>query len=137
MNIMHFLTPKAQVEYIYKESTVRQGLEKMRYHGYSAIPVIDKEGRYCGTVTEGDFLWALYNDRKPSLQRLETTELTSILRRDYKAVNAGADMGEILTTATRQNFVPVVDDRNVFIGIITRKSIMQHLATIKTELREQ
>ena len=134
MNIMHFLTPKAQVEYIFMESTVRQGLEKMRYHGFSAIPVIDKDGHYIGTVTEGDFLWALYNDRNPSLQRLETTPLTSIIRRQYTAVNAGADMNEILNTATRQNFVPVVDDRNVFIGIITRKAIMQHLASVETVL---
>ena len=136
MNIMHFLTPKAQVEYIYKESTVRQGLEKMRYHGFSAIPVIDKDGRYEGTVTEGDFLWALYNDRNPSLQRLENTPLTRIIRHTYTAVNAGADMNEILNTAIRQNFVPVVDDRNIFIGIITRKAIMQHLAGVKTELTE-
>jgi CBS domain-containing protein len=134
MNIMHFLTPKAQVEYITKESTVRQGIEKMRHHGYSAIPVIDKDGHYCGTVTEGDFLWALYNDQKPNLKRLETTPLTSIIRRDWKAVKASADMNEILSTATRQNFVPVVDDRGVFIGIITRKAIMQHLATIRTTL---
>ena len=136
MNIMHFLTPKAQVEYIYKESTVRQGLEKMRYHGFSAIPVIDKDGRYEGTVTEGDFLWALYNDRNPSLQRLENTPLTRIIRHTYTAVNAGADMNEILNTAIRQNFVPVVDDRNIFIGIITRKAIMQHLAAVKTELTD-
>ncbi len=134
MNIMHFLTPKAQVGYVYKESTVRQGLEKMRHYGFSAIPVIDKEGKYVGTVTEGDFLWALYNDQAPSLKRLENTPLTSIIRRNWSAVNAGADMNEILNTATRQNFVPVVDDRNMFIGIITRKAIMQHLATIRTEL---
>ena len=134
MNIMHFLTPKAQVEYIFFESTVRQGLEKMRYHGYSAIPVIDKEGHYKGTVTEGDFLWALYNNRKPSLKKLETTPIASIIHKQYTAVNAGADMNQILSTATRQNFVPVVDDRDVFIGIITRKAIMQHLATVRTEL---
>ena len=134
MNIMHFLTPKAQVEYIFFESTVRQGLEKMRYHGYSAIPVIDKEGHYKGTVTEGDFLWALYNDQKPDLRKLETTPIASIIHNKYTAVNAGADMNQILSTATQQNFVPVVDDRDVFIGIITRKAIMQHLATVQTVL---
>ena len=137
MNIMHFLTPKAQVEYMFKESTVRQGLEKMRYHGFSAIPVIDKEGKYVGTVTEGDFLWALYNNQHPSLKKLENTPLTSIIRRSWTAVNAGADMIEIMNTATKQNFVPVVDDRDMFIGIITRKAIMQHLATIRTVLAEE
>jgi CBS domain-containing protein len=134
MNIMHFLTPKALVEYIYFESTVRQGLEKMRYHGFSAIPVIDKDGHYKGTVTEGDFLWALYNDQKPDLKKLETTPIASIIHKKYTAVNAGADMNQILSTATQQNFVPVVDDRNVFIGIITRKAIMQHLAAVQTVL---
>lgn len=134
MNIMHFLTPKAQVEIINIESTVRQGLEKMHYHGFAAIPVVDKEGRYKGTVTEGDFLWALYNNRKPDLKKLETTELKTIIRRDYAAVNAGADINEILNTATKQNFVPVVDDRDVFIGIITRKTIIQYLATVQTNL---
>ena len=134
MNIMHFLTPKAQVAYMFKESTVRQGLEKMRYHGYSAIPVIDKDGLYKGTVTEGDFLWALYNNQKPNLRKLENTPISSIIHKQYTAVNAGAEMSEILNTATQQNFVPVVDDRNVFIGIITRKAIMQHLAAIQTVL---
>ena len=134
MNIMHFLTPKAQVEYVFYESTVRQGLEKMRYHGFSAIPEIDKDGHYKGTVTEGDFLWALYNDQKPDLRKLETTPIASIIHKKYTAVNAGADMNQILSTATQQNFVPVVDDRDVFIGIITRKAIMQHLATVQTVL---
>ena len=137
MNIMHFLTPKAQVAYMFKESTVRQGIEKMRFHGFSAIPVIDKEGRYVGTVTEGDFLWALYNDQKPDLRKLENTPLTSIIRRNWSAVKADADMAEILNTATKQNFVPVVDDRDMFIGIITRKAIMQHLATIRTVLEDE
>ncbi|MCH5197991.1 MAG: CBS domain-containing protein [Oscillospiraceae bacterium] len=134
MNIMHFLTPKAQVEIINIDSTVRQGLEKMRYHGFSAIPVVDSEGHYKGTVTEGDFLWALYNNRNPDLKKLETVPLKAIIHRDYAAVNAGADINEILSTATKQNFVPVVDDRNVFIGIITRKTIMKYLATVQTNL---
>lgn len=134
MNVMHFLTPKAEVDYITSDSSVRQGLEKMRYHGFSVIPVTDKEGRYVGTVTEGDFLWALYNDGEPDLRRLEKTELKKLIHRDWKAVNAAASIDEILSRAYNQNFVPVVDDRNMFIGIITRKSIIRYLAEIKTEL---
>ena len=134
MNILHFIMPKAEVAYVNAESTVRQGLEKMLFHGYAAIPVIDKDGKYEGTVTEGNFLRALYNDREPDLKRLETMELRSIIRRDYNAISANADINEILSNAINQNFVPVVDDRGVFIGIITRKSIIHYLATVKTEL---
>lgn len=137
MNILRFLTPKAEVEYIDIESTVRQGLEKMKYHGYAAIPVIDSEGHYKGTVTEGDFLWSLYNNSNPDLKRLEKTELKTIIRRDYQAVKASASIDEILSRAYNQNFVPVVDDRGVFIGIIKRKDIIRYLAGVKVELPEQ
>lgn len=134
MNILRFLTPKVEVEYINVESTVRQGLEKMKFHGYAAIPVIDDDGYYKGTVTEGDFLWALYNNSEPDLKKLEKTELKSIIRHDYQPVLASASMEEILTRAYYQNFVPVVDDRGVFIGIIKRKDIIRHLADIKVKL---
>ena len=134
MNVLRFLTPKIEVEYINIESTVRQGLEKMRYHGYAAIPVIDDEGHYMGTVTEGDFLWALYNNNNPDLKKLEKTELKTIIRHDYQPILASASMDEILTRAYSQNFVPVIDDRGVFIGIIKRKDIMKHLANIQIDL---
>lgn len=50
-----FLQPKCKVAYIYNNDTLRQGLQKMNYYGYSAIPVLDEEERYVGTITEGDF----------------------------------------------------------------------------------
>ncbi|MBO5396628.1 MAG: CBS domain-containing protein [Clostridia bacterium] len=134
MNVLRFLTPKIEVEYINIDSTVRQGLEKMKFHGYAAIPVIDDEGLYKGTVTEGDFLWALYNNNNPDLKKLEKTELKTIIRHDYQPVLASASINEILTRAYYQNFVPVVDDRGVFIGIIKRKEIIKHLANIQIDL---
>ena len=134
MNVLRFLTPKIEVEYVNIDSTVRQGLEKMRFHGYAAIPVINDEGLYMGTVTEGDFLWALYNDNNPDLKKLEKTQLKTIIRHDYQPVLASASIDEILTRAYYQNFVPVVDDRGVFIGIIKRKEIIRHLANIQIDL---
>ena len=106
----------------------------MKFHGYAAIPVIDDDGLYKGTVTEGDFLWALYNNNNPDLKKLEKTELKTIIRHDYQPIKASASIDEILSRAYNQNFVPVVDDRGVFIGIIKRKDIIKHLAAIKVEL---
>ena len=37
-------------------------------------------------------------------------------------------MDELVNKITNQNFVPVVDDNNVFIGIITRKDVILYLA---------
>ena len=63
MNVITLLTPKAQVAYLYDDFTVRQGLEKLRVLGYTAIPVLDRNGYYLGSVSEGDFLWAILDNK--------------------------------------------------------------------------
>ncbi len=38
MNLMTLLKPKGEIEYLHKEDTLRQGLERMRIYGYTALP---------------------------------------------------------------------------------------------------
>ncbi|MDD5932521.1 MAG: CBS domain-containing protein [Oscillospiraceae bacterium] len=134
MNIAYFLLPKNRVAYLYDDYTFRQGLEKMRHHGYTAIPVITREGRYVGTVGEGDFLWKLLPlEQAPLYERtmrdLEALPVRDIIRTDtYPSVGITITMEELLTSAMQQNFIPVVDDVGNFIGIVTRKDIIRYFA---------
>nr|WP_325184568.1 CBS domain-containing protein [uncultured Oscillibacter sp.] len=138
MNIAYFLLPKSRTAFLYDDYTVRQGLEKMRYHGYAAIPVISRSGKYVGTVSEGDFLWCLLSEEggrraTRSLKDLEKLRVRDILREETAPpVGITVSMEELLTSAMNQNFVPVVDDLENFIGIITRKDIIRYFAEGKT-----
>ena len=127
MNILFFLTPKAVCEYLQEDDTMRQALERMEKAGYSALPILRKDGTYCGTLTEGDLLWAL---KKLCVMDLKQTENHTIMeiahRRDNRPVSVTTDIEDLVTKATDQNFVPVIDDRDKFIGIVTRKAIMQY-----------
>ena len=130
MNIAYFLHPKNTVAFLYDDHTFRQGLEKMRYHGYTAIPVISREGRYIGTVSEGDFLWRMLDsdaDKSVTMRDLEQLQVRDILQdHNYPAVPITVTMEDLLHSAMNQNFIPVVDDLGNFIGIITRKDIIRH-----------
>ena len=129
MNIAFLLTPKNEVAYLYNDHTVRQGLAKMRAHGYAAIPVLDRDGGYVGTISEGDFLWYVLDENSYSPKSQEDKYISEILRRvrrPYPAVRINAPMNELLSRAVLQNFVPVVDDRDLFVGIITRKDIIKY-----------
>lgn len=137
MNVITLLTPKAQVAYLYDDFTIRQGLEKLRIHGYSAIPVLDREGNYVGSVSEGDFLWSLLDNGDNSLRAQEKLPLRSILRGTFHpAVSVRVTMEELLEQAMCQSFIPVVDDRGAFIGIVTRQTIMRKLAMPGLEAME-
>lgn len=126
MNLLFFLTPKAEVAYLYDDFTLRQALEKMEYHRYSSIPILNRKGEYVGTITEGDILWAVKRNYNLNLQDAEDVPLLSIPRkRDYSCVSVDTDMEELIAAALRQNFVPVIDGKNSFIGIVKRNSIIQ------------
>lgn len=129
MNILFFLTPKENVSHVDDDDTVRQAIEKMEYHGYTAIPLLTRDGKYIGTITEGDLLWYLKEHNFPDLRELEEIPITDIERkRDNTAINIQVSMEELFDKVTNQNFIPVVDDQNVFIGIITRKNVILYLA---------
>ena len=130
MNILLFLTPKREVEYLFDDYSIRQALEKMEYHRYTAIPILNRSGEYIGTLTEGDILWYLKNKHNLNIFEAEDVKIMDIPRKhDNKPVSASTKLSDIFDTAINQNFIPVIDDEKHFIGIITRKKIMNHLAS--------
>ena len=129
MNILFFLTPKSEVAYIHDDESLRQVLEKMEYHKYSAVPIISRQGTYVGTITEGDLLWYIKNQLDLNLQEARRILITNVPRRsDNTPVSIDSNMEDLLDKAMKQNFVPVLDDKKAFIGIVTRKDIMKYFA---------
>ncbi|MCD7763358.1 MAG: CBS domain-containing protein [Lachnospiraceae bacterium] len=127
MNILFYLLPKSEVIYVYDDDTLRQAVEKMEYHKYSAVPIITRTGTYVGTLTEGDILWEIKRKRSADYRELEATRVRSLNRkRDNQPVNINCEIEDLIMTAMNQNFIPVIDDNGTFIGIVTRKSIIEY-----------
>lgn len=127
MNVLFFLIPKNEVIYLKDNATMRQALERMEFHRYSAIPLIDDEGRYVGTLTEGDLLWKLKNTPGLTFSNTPTIRLTEVERHiKNQPVSIDAHMEDLLSRAIEQNFIPVVDDQNIFIGIVRRREILEY-----------
>jgi CBS domain-containing protein len=130
LNIAFFLKPKVETIYLDNKSSVRQTIEKMEHHSYTAVPIINKEGKYLGTITEGDLLWFIKDKGFPDLFDLEDTSIMEVPRRvTNKSVPIHAEIEELLNLSINQNFVPVVDDQGIFIGIVTRRSILNFFYT--------
>ena len=126
-NILFFMTPKAMCAFVYDDFSVRQALEKMESAGYAALPILNKRGEYRGTITEGDLLWALKNMCYMDIRQSEVRRIMEITRRkDNIPVRVNTCMRELIKRASSQNFVPVVDDKDAFIGIVTRSSMMKY-----------
>jgi len=127
MNILFFLTPKDAVEFIYEDFTLRQTIEKMEHHKYTAIPLLTKEGNYIGTITEGDILRLIKDKYSLNLQEAQAFPIKQVPRRWHNSpVDINCNIEDLFLTAMGQNFIPVVDDKDKFIGIVTRKDILEY-----------
>mgnify|MGYP002626191948 CR=1 FL=1 len=139
MNILFYLTPKCDCAYLVDSDTLRQALEKMEARRYSVIPVLDKNGRYVGTISEGDLLWNIKNKFHLDLREAERVRITAVdRRRDYMPISIRSNMEDLTELALQQNFVPVCDDNNSFIGLVTRQEILKYfkkkLDTLQKEM---
>ncbi|MGZ9585950.1 CBS domain-containing protein [Paenibacillus marinisediminis] len=135
MNIAFFLLPKHEVVCLNEQSTLRQTLERMEHHRFTSVPIINDNGEYVGTVTEGDLLWHMKNSNgaihfeNASKFLLKEVELNKLI----KSVRIDSNMEDLIKLAKVQNFVPVVDDRNRFIGIVRRSQIIEYCEQFVTK----
>lgn len=128
MNILFFLKPKSEVVYIASTITVRRALTDMQSHTYTAVPIVSADGDYIGTITEGDFLRYFKNITTGSPEPNLDENVLSIPRSvSYDPISINANMEDLISKVINQNFVPVIDDNRKFIGIITRKDVIQYI----------
>ncbi|OLN33971.1 CBS domain-containing protein [Desulfosporosinus metallidurans] len=131
MNIAFFLIPKKDIVYLKEGATMRQALERMEYHSYSAVPLINGEGKYVGTITEGDLLWKLKNTPGLTFENTEDIFLSSVEQHVQNVpVTIDAQMEDLISRAVVQNFVPVVDDQQTFIGIVRRREMIEYCSKL-------
>lgn len=128
MNVMRLLVPKSLTSYIDRDQTLRQALEKMRHHGYAALPVLNSLGEYVGTVSEGDFLWSMVDRGEFKMKDQEDIRVANIIRGDnFPPLRIDSGMAQVVLNLMERNFAPVVDDRGKFVGIITRRDVLKYL----------
>lgn len=124
MNIFNLLTTKGDVSYLTDNMTISDALADLNEHGYTAVPVIGQSGEYINTVTEGDFLRYIYNSGFNTGALSDSLLCDMPIRREILPVHVNAKLDDLVNCAKTQNFVPVVDDRGIFIGIVTRKDLI-------------
>ena len=135
MNIAFFLLPKQDVIHLTLQTTLRQTLERMEHHRYSAVPILGEGGKYAGTVTEGDLLWFFKNNREVTFENAHRHTLAEVaLRMNNRTVRIDSNMEDLISRVQTQNFVPVVDDMDRFIGIVRRSEVIEYCSRLAFNL---
>ena len=129
MNLLQLIVPKSKCQYLLTSTTLRQALEKFKYHRYATVPILDSEGHFFGTLSEGDLLELITKKDIFNIKEYESLTIKDInLHRSYHILNINCTFDELVNLSLEQSFVPIEDDRGFFIGIIKRKEIIEKLS---------
>ncbi len=131
MNILFFLRPKPIIKYLNYDDSLREALYVMKQSGYTNLPVINKAGEFVFTLSETDILYKILEEDNFSLKNSEKIKINTLKRiKEYKTISINNNIEDLFNIAIEQNYVPVVDDRNKFIGIVTRRDILKHFKNV-------
>lgn len=134
-SIMSIFTPKKMTSFLNENVTVRQAIEIFDVHKYAVIPLVDNDGHFVGTLSEGDLLRFLKNKVGYDIKATEKVSVKEMERyREYRSLEVSSMWSEFFVLSLDQNFIPVVDDKGIYIGIVTRREIIKFLSH-KVELQ--
>ncbi len=127
MNILFFLTPKTDVVSLMDTDSVYTVLETLKKYRYASVPILNEAGNYVGTVKEGDLLWYIDSMKKYDLESLKEINIMEVPRRSNNdTAKIDTNVEDLLGVLINQNFVPVIDDAGIFIGIVKRREVISY-----------
>lgn len=131
VNIAQIMLPKVSTVYICENDTVRQGMEIFQRYRYTAIPVVSKDGKYLGSVSEGDFWRHMCRIGTTDKNAQEKYLIRDIYRPDFcEPLPIEADIQAVVDAALKQNFIPIIDGRGYLSGMVTRQILIRYLAKL-------
>jgi CBS domain-containing protein len=123
--IPRLLTPRNEVITIEPGATLGEAYRLLAANRLGAIPIVDARGRYAGAITEGDILSSIASSEDTFAEHVRRWRVEDIPRRLKNVpVRIDATVEELLGRAASQSFVPVLDDREVFVGIVRRDAVL-------------
>ena len=135
--------------------TIHELIRLFVSHNVSAIPVVGEGNKLLGIVSEGDLLYKKvrpyipqfidvlggtlyycgYGRYEKSFRKLLATQASEIMTKNVRCVTPETDMTAITTLMVDEHLksVPVVDEKNILVGMVTRHDILTVLALNERE----
>ncbi|CAM4129456.1 hypothetical protein AT575_06610 [Streptococcus penaeicida] len=98
-------------------------------NGFSRVPVLTKDRQYRGTISISDILNYQVKNQLTDWE-LNQTDIGEMVNTKIEAIPMTSSLTHIMHKLVDYPFLPVVNEKNLFVGIITRKSILKALNSL-------
>lgn len=117
--------PADNVANVMKENPLEHALLVLSQVGYSSIPVLDKDDRFVGLLTLTDVVSKMMELDEIDSDNLSQFTVADVMQTDIGTITEKSDLEDILHLLVDANYLPVLDEKGLFKGIITRREILK------------
>lgn len=136
-NQENFIVPAENVATLLYNHPLEHALLILSKVGYAKIPVLDSEDHLVGLIGLADIVNKMMGLTGFEYHLLEGLTVADVMEVNVPTVSEASDLEDILHLLVDGSFLPVVDEENVFEGIITRKEILKSVNHLVHELERR
>ncbi|OYD07528.1 CBS domain-containing protein [Paludifilum halophilum] len=122
MLIRNCLTPRNELETVCLDTSVEKTLERLKEYRLESIPVLDRQKRFAGITGYGCIFKAWVFQGEPDGFFTAQQSISSTVQ-TVPVLTMDSDFEETLPIMVRYPFVPIVEDKGTFAGIVKISAI--------------
>ncbi|MGI2327374.1 cyclic-di-AMP-binding protein CbpB [Planococcus sp. YIM B11945] len=125
--IEDYIISSEKVAHVQLGNSAEHALLVLTKTGYSAVPVLDLKYRFCGLINAQRITESILGMNHIEYERLPEIRVEEIMQTDLPLIQITDRFQRALDLLINQNFLCVVDEDSMFMGILTRRVILKQL----------
>lgn len=119
------IKPVDELAVIAADHSLSHALLLMTKNKYTLVPVIDKDSKLQGLISMALIIEAIIDIEDVYFDKLNEIKVREAMKEDYPVVPVDYNLEVVIRLLVKHPFVPVVDDKGILLGIITRQEILR------------
>lgn len=125
-DLPHYLTPMANLAIFIDTHNTDHAMLLLANNGFSRVPVITKDKHYVGTISASDIV-RYQADNQIDDTTFAQMDISLMVNTRIPVVLPTASLTELMHKLVDASFLPVVTHEGLFLGIVTRKSVLKSI----------
>lgn len=124
-NIEELMVSSDKVAHVQIDNPLEHALLLLTKSGYSAVPVLDHSYRLKGLISITMIMDTVLGIESFEMEKLSQLKVADVMNSNIPTLKVNHDFMRALGLTINHPFVCIEDDDGVFIGILTRRSIIK------------
>jgi predicted transcriptional regulator len=128
LNIKDLMIPSERVAHVQIGNSLEHALLVLTKSGYTAIPVLDPHYRLLGLISTPIIMDSILGLERIEFEQLEKKRVEEAMNKKIPRISIHSTLQSSIELLVDHPFLCIEDESGIFEGILTRRTVLQHVS---------